>query len=286
MTLTGPSRADPATQALSTSDGLSLCLVDFGGHLGPPLLFLHGSFGHARVWDFVVRALPEGQRALALDLRGHGDSSHDPAGRYPFERLTEDVGIAVRACGGPPVLAGHSVGSAVAMYYAGQHSGTLAGLVLMDIDPQPPEYQIIHLHEAGSNPPKRYDAFERAVARESRVAPAASPEVHEHLARHGYRAVDGFFVQKFDQAFLANIERWDARPLLPHIAVPTLVLRGADSYVNTEEGYEALLRLIPGAFGRRIPGASHQLHLDASAAVAQAIASFVAETAAPKGRAG
>lgn len=281
MTAAEPARFEPVARALATSDGLSLSLVDFGGDAGPPILFLHGSFGHARVWDFVVRALPPRQRALALDLRGHGDSAHDPSGRYPFERLVEDVGLAVAACGAPPVLAGHSVGSALAMCYAGQHSRTLAGLVLMDIDPWPPEYQIDHLHEAGANPPKRYDALERAVARESRVAPAATRDVHEHLARHGYRHVDGVLIQKFDQAFLATIERWDARPHLPRVAVPALVLRGADSFVNTEEGYAELLRLIPGARGQLIPGASHQLHLDAPAAVAEAIAAFVETLRAP-----
>ncbi|GAB4323831.1 MAG: alpha/beta hydrolase [Dehalococcoidia bacterium] len=275
MTLTGPSRTEPAAQSLTTPDGLSLCLVDFGGAAGPPLLFLHGSFGHARVWDFVVRALPPAQRAFALDLRGHGDSSHDPSGRYPFDRLVEDVGLAVAACGEPPVLAGHSVGSAVAMYYAGQRSETLAGLVLMDIDPQPPEYQVIHLHEAGSNAPKRYDAFERAVARESRVAPVAGQEVHDHLARHGYRHHDGRYVQKFDQSFLATIERWDARPYLPRVSVPALVLRGAESSVHTDEGYQELLRLIPVARGQLIAGASHQLHLDAPTSVAEAIGTFV-----------
>ena len=275
MTLIGPSRTEPAARSLTTPDNQSLNLVDFGGDAGPPLLFLHGSFGHARVWDFVVRALPGRQRALALDLRGHGDSSHDPFGRYPFDRLVEDVHLAVVACGEPPVLLGHSMGSALAMYYAGQYSRTLAGLVLMDIDPWPPEQQILKLQNVGARPPKKYDAFDRAIARESRAAPAAAPEVNEHLARHGFRRQDGLYVQKFDQSFLATIERWDARPYLPRVAVPTLVLRAAESSVHTQGGYEDLLRLVPGAAGQLITQASHQLHLDAPAAVADAITAFI-----------
>lgn len=275
--MAAPARPEPTARVLTSADGLPLCLVDFGGDQGPPLLFLHGSFGHARVWDFVIRALPMRQRVLALDLRGHGDSAHDPSGRYPFEHLVGDVEVAVRACGGRPVLAGHSVGSAVAMYYAGRHPGMLTGAVFMDIDPIPPEYQIDHLHDTGANAPKRYDVFARAVARESRVAPAAAAAVHEHLARHAYRREDGALVQKFDQAFLATIERWDARPFLPGVAVPALALRGAESFVNTDEGYRMLLELLPDARGELIPGASHQLHLDAPEAVARAIAAFVEE---------
>jgi len=258
------------------SNGLTLNVVDFGGSEEPPLLFVHGAHGHARVWDFVVEGLPPDWRAVAVDLPGHGDSETpaDP-GRYRFGCLVDDIRAVVRTLGAAPVLVGHSIGSAVAMSFGIAFPRVAAGLVLLDIDPHPPAYQIDHLHDTGAKPPKRYPERERAVEREGRVAPAADPRVHEHLAEHGYRRDGGEWVQKFDQRFLATLERWDLTGRLPEIVVPTLVLRGGDTIVMTDEGYTALTSRIPGARGEVVAGGTHQLHLERPEQVAAAIRRFV-----------
>ncbi len=266
---------DVTDRSLQTADGLELHLADFGGDTGPPLLFVHGSFGHARVWDFLVVQLPPSRRALAVDLPGHGDSAHAHGReRYAFARLVEDLRAVVAGLDDRPVLVGHSIGSAVAMYYAAAWPETLAGAVFMDIDPCPPDYQAKHLNEAGTEPPKTYASLDRAVARESRLAPAASPAVHMHLARHGYRPGASGRMQKFDQAFLRSIETWDARGLLPRITVPVLVLRGGESIVMSEQGYRELMEGLPFARGEVVFGATHQLHLDRPLAVATLIEAF------------
>lgn len=262
---------------LRTADGLTLHLADYGGNDGTPLLLVHGSFGHARVWDFMVAQLPPGRRALALDLPGHGDSAHARnVERYAFESLAEDIRTAVLSLGEPPVIVGHSLGSGLAMLYAATHPGTVAGAVFMDIDPYPPERQAKHLNDVGAAPPRVYPSLDRAVARESRVAPAASPAVHTHLARHGYRPSDAGLAQKFDQAFLRAVISWDARGLLPGIRVPALVLRGGESTVMSGQGYRDLLEGLPNVRGEVIFGATHQLHLDRPLAVAAVIEAFVA----------
>jgi pimeloyl-ACP methyl ester carboxylesterase len=267
---------EPERRVVETPDGLRLTIVDFDRSPGIPLLFVHGSFGHARVWDFVVRALA-GRPASALDLMGHGESDHAASeARYGFDAFVADIGSAVTSMGTRPVLAGHSIGSAFAMFYAVAHPETLAGAVFMDIDPFPPVRHADHLNEAGSAPPKRYASIDKALARESRIAPNAATEVHEHLARHGYRREASEYVQRFDQGFLRAVRTWDARPVLPRVTIPALVLRGAESTVMSPEGYDDLLRGLPSARGRLIPGASHQLHLDRPADVAAAIDEFMA----------
>jgi len=257
-------------------DGLGINVVEFGGPAAT-LLLVHGSFGHARVWDFVVNALPEAISAWAMDLPGHGNSDRPPdLGRYAFSHLVEDVGSVIAAMGVRPVLVGHSVGSAIAMHYAARCPQTLRGAVFIDIDPHPPGYQAEHLNRVGAAPAKAYDAFERAVAREGRVAPGVGAEVAVHLATHAYRRTPEGWEQKFDQAFLRAAHTWDARPLLREIRIPALVLRGAESIVMTKEGYEDLMRGLPQATGLWIEGASHQLHLERPQAVAEAIARFCA----------
>jgi esterase len=268
----------PTDKTLAADDGLLLNLVDFGGSEGPPILFLHGSFGHARVWDFVVDALKPGRKAFALDMAGHGRSEHaaEP-GRYALHRMVADVRRAVAELPAVPVLVGHSFGSALAMAYASRYPATLAGAVFIDIDPHVPEYQVDHLHEAGAPLPKRYDEFARAVARESRVAPGASPEVHLHLATHGFRQDGGEWVQRFDQQFLRTIERWDVREGLADITVPALVLRGSESTVMSPVSVDFMLEELPRAHAIEISGAGHQLHLERPADLAAAIEAFVAE---------
>ena len=259
-----------------TPDGLDLHLVDFGGNAGSSLLFVHGSFGHARVWDFLVAQLPPSRRALSLDLPGHGESSRAlDQDRYALARLVDDLQIVVSGLDDKPVIVGHSIGSAIAMQYAAACPETLAGVVFMDIDPSPPDHHAKHLNEAGAEPPRVYATLDRAVARESRIAPAASPAVHMHLARHGYRLTDAGYTQKFDQAFLRSVRTWDARELLSRITVPALVLHGGESIVMSEQGYRDLLEGLPDARGEVVFGATHQLHLDRPLAVATLIEDFV-----------
>lgn len=265
------------TQLTVRSAGLALNVVDFGGNETPAVLFVHGAFGHARVWDFVVEALGPGRRALAVDLPGHGRSEHAAdIERYGFNALVDDVRAVVDAVGGRVVLAGHSLGSAIAMQYAATYVDTLAGAVFMDIDPCPPPRQAEHLNEAGGAPPRRYESLERAIAAAAKMAAGASSAVHRHLGEHGYRQDELGWAQRFDQQFLRSIRTWDMRPLLPRITVPALVIRGADSTVMSPEGYDTMLRLLPRAQGAPVPGAGHQVQLERPTEVGRLIAAFVA----------
>lgn len=257
-------------------DGLQLGVTWFGEHRDQNVLFLHGSFGHARVWDFVAAQLPEDIGAAALDLPGHGRSqrAHDPR-RYAFDLLVGDVRAAIDAMPPRPVLVGHSIGSGLAMLVAAAHPGLLSGVVLVDIDPYPPISQVKHLNDVGSAPPKVYEDFGRAVARESRVAPGAPAEVHRHLAEHGYAKTEAGWVQGFDQAFLRAVTQWDARPLLSGIELPALVVRGAESTVMSPEGYELLVAGLPNSRGAILEGAGHQVPLECPGEFAGLLGDFV-----------
>lgn len=100
---------------------------------GPPLLFVHGAFSDARLWD--VNFLPwfaaRGYAAHAISLRGHGQS--EGHGRLHTWRLTDyvaDLVKAVQSMPGPPLLIGHSMGGMVIQKFLEAHAG-VCGLVLM-----------------------------------------------------------------------------------------------------------------------------------------------------------
>ncbi|MFN8507069.1 MAG: alpha/beta hydrolase [Dehalococcoidia bacterium] len=272
---------EPRRVSTASADGTALRLLEFGEPAAtPPVLFVHGAFGHAHVWDFVVRELPAGMHCLAIDLRGHGESGWAPAPRgYAFERLAEDIAAAVAVAGRPPLLVAHSMAAAVGMQFAGTRPGAVVGCVFIDIDPLAPPHQITHLNEVGANSPKRYPAFERVLARQERSTAKATPEVHRHLAEHSFEQRDGEWVERFDPAFLRTLRQWDVRPYLPDITVPVLVLRAGIQSVMSDAGYDELLAAIPHARGEIIADGTHQMHLDAPAATAAAILRFLGEIA-------
>src|SRR6516225_10406600 len=90
-----------------TDDGVRLTYKTVGD--GPRnLLLLHGWGGSANSWNGFIRALDPGKfRAIAFDIRGHGDSDNVTAG-FTDERLARDA-LAVAECHKRPKIDRHWV---------------------------------------------------------------------------------------------------------------------------------------------------------------------------------
>jgi pimeloyl-ACP methyl ester carboxylesterase len=85
---------------------------------------------------------------VALDFRGHGESDPAEDGDYSVAGLASDVAaVADQLSLRRFVLAGHSLGAAVAIEYAGQHPERVAGLLLVD-----PNGDLSRLPEKESQP--------------------------------------------------------------------------------------------------------------------------------------
>ena len=125
------STTTPADRAVP-GDGLRLHARDWSGS-GQAVVLLHGLASNARIWDGVASRLAgAGLRVVALDQRGHG-ASEQPGSGYDFATLGRDLSAALAALGiERPVLAGHSWGANVALQFAADRPGTLAGLALVD----------------------------------------------------------------------------------------------------------------------------------------------------------
>jgi pimeloyl-ACP methyl ester carboxylesterase len=125
------STTTPADRAVP-GDGVRLHARDWSGS-GQAVVLLHGLASNARIWDGVASRLAgAGLRVVALDQRGHG-ASEQPGSGYDFATLGRDLSAALAALGiERPVLAGHSWGANVALQYAADRPGALAGLALVD----------------------------------------------------------------------------------------------------------------------------------------------------------
>ncbi|HEV3459893.1 MAG TPA: alpha/beta fold hydrolase [Thermoanaerobaculia bacterium] len=102
-----------------------------GGRL--PVLFVHSLAGNGGQWALQLDHLRRRRQALAVDLRGHGDSDPAEDGAYDVAAFAADVvAVADHFALRRFVLAGHSLGAAVAIAYAAAHPQRVAGLLLVD----------------------------------------------------------------------------------------------------------------------------------------------------------
>ncbi|MFZ0718140.1 alpha/beta hydrolase [Mycobacterium sp.] len=102
-----------------------------------PLLFVHGAFHAAWCWDehFLDFFAAQGYHAIAVSLRGHGQSSGGERLRWTrIQEYADDVAETAAQLSTPPVLVAHSMGGFVVQQYLEHHCA--AGAVL--VAPIPP----------------------------------------------------------------------------------------------------------------------------------------------------
>jgi pimeloyl-ACP methyl ester carboxylesterase len=125
----------------TSADGLALHARDYApvpAASGVPVICLHGLTRNASDFEeFAPRVAGLGRRVLALDVRGRGDSAHDPEpSNYNRQVYADDVAILMAELGiGRAVFVGTSMGGLVTMTLAEQHGDLVAAAVLNDIGP-------------------------------------------------------------------------------------------------------------------------------------------------------
>ena len=112
-----------------TRDGVRVAYEVTGN--GRPLLLVHGLGDERSLWWPLVERLAPHFRCVALDLRGHGQSTgavdFDPFGLHrDLDAVVGDAGLQ------QPIVIGHSLGGFVATTYAGTHTTKVRGVVNID----------------------------------------------------------------------------------------------------------------------------------------------------------
>ena len=144
---------------------------------GIPLLFVHGVFGAAWLWDefFLPYFAEHGHPSFAVSLRGHGASEgRERVATASLDDYTQDLSRAVDEVvdryGARPVLIGHSMGGAVVQHYL--RGGEAPGAVLMASVP-PHGLFVSSLTMAATNPLLYYEMMMTTAMGPGAVRPHA-----------------------------------------------------------------------------------------------------------------
>ncbi|MEX2015278.1 MAG: alpha/beta hydrolase, partial [Candidatus Hydrogenedentales bacterium] len=160
----------PRPRSFTGADDININVWDYGGN-GPPLLLLHCTGTHGRVWDPLVPAFLPHFHVYAPETRGHGDSDtpNDPAA-YHWRNSGEDL-ITVLAqledelAGKKLFGAGHSAGGAHLAYAEVYRPGTFDKMALIDPIIGPKELFRADSRLAVASQRRRNDFANRAAAR-------------------------------------------------------------------------------------------------------------------------
>lgn len=103
------------------------------GGSGPVLVLLHGWPQTSRAWARVMSDLAQTRTVVAPDLRGTGLSDR-PEDGYTKSNQARDMRGVLRELGltGPVAVAGHDIGSMVALAWAAAHPDDISHLILVD----------------------------------------------------------------------------------------------------------------------------------------------------------
>jgi pimeloyl-ACP methyl ester carboxylesterase len=247
---------------------------EWGTGPGVPLVLLHGGGANLHWWDHLAPGWAESRRVIGLDFRGHGDSDH------PEERLVgafnQDLEALIAHLGTEAVvLVGHSMGAHIALDHASRHQA-VRGVVL--IDPSRGASRKSRRRARLALAFKRsYPSREEAIAR-YRFLPSsehASESLRASIAEASVRPEDdGRWGYKFDPHWFSLPSR--PAPDLSSVTSPTLVIRGGESALLSDEGAAELAAQLPNASVEVVPNAGHHVLLDAPVALARIVADFVA----------
>ena len=232
---------------------------------GPPVVCVHGAGVSSREFRPFLEALGPHHDAWSVDLPGFGASA-GPKRPLGLRALADALTEWLTAVGlDQVVLLGGSFGCQVAVDLAVRHPGRIAALVLVGptVDPAA-------------------RGFLRQVLRWARNAPRERPSMAPlNLADYrdaGPRRLVGVFAESL---------RDRVEDKLPHVPVPTLVVRGAHDRLVPQEWAEEVTRLLPAGRLAVVPESGHMVPYRQPDALAVLVRNFLAQerlTADGRGR--
>ncbi|WP_235878901.1 alpha/beta fold hydrolase [Saccharopolyspora karakumensis] len=222
------------------------------------MVLIHGHPFNRTLWAPQTDALvAAGYRVITPDLRGYGDSTVTP-GEVLLSRFADDLAALLAHLGvGSAVVGGVSMGGQVAMEFHRRHRHRIRALVLSDTsaEAETDEGKRFRNNLADRLLTEGMDGYANEVIDKMLAAynVSALPEVAEHVLGM-MRATDPWGAAA---ALRGRAQRPHYGETLGTVAVPTLVVVGADDVYTPVAEAKAIGDLVPDAAVSVIDHAGH-----------------------------
>lgn len=239
-------------------NGLRLHFLDWGAN-GPPLILVHGLDRHAHTFDHIAPHFASRFHVIAVDMRGHGDSTWDPEARYFVEDYVRDVEGLVQMLGLRNIaIWGNSTGGRVAQVFAGLHPDLVTHMISEDVGPERPQ-QIADSYGRRVTEAQAGWATEAEVIEQVRRSnPGMSDASIATYVRYGtMRSPEGRIVWKRDPRVQQGFVVTDLWAPISKITAPALYIIGGRSTIVPLETQERLKKTLPKVEVVTIPGVGH-----------------------------
>jgi len=244
---------------------------------GPAVVLLPPMPGFKEAWIGVAGRLAQSFRVVTFDLRSRFPAAPD------WRTALDDLERILDAhAPGPAGVVGHSMGGALAQQWTIARPERVRALILSS--------SFARLTNPAGNLYARFLEQPLVIASQRMLPQRTALALARFLARHGRwvydphcddRLLDFIRFCMRDTApstigpGLKLVARLDTRAELPSIRCPTLVVVGERESVFQLPSAEELVRLIPGAELRMVPGVSHLHPLSAPHWLAQTITEWM-----------
>ena len=243
-------------------DGIDIYYEVHGS--GPPVLLTHGYSSTAEMWQGQVEALAKHHRLVLWDMRGHGRSDYpeDPSAYSEAATVADMAALLDEVGAASAIVGGLSLGGYMSLAFYRAHPERVRALLIIDTGPG---FKKDEAREAWNKRARdTAERFEReglsglqAYSRERSEATHRDAKGLAHAARGMLSQRDAGVIE-----------------LLPAIAVPSLIVVGADDTPFLAAS-DYMAAKIPGAKKCVIPSAGHAVNIDQPAAFIAAVLPFL-----------
>jgi pimeloyl-ACP methyl ester carboxylesterase len=266
--------------------GIRLAADSFGDRHAPTALMLHGGGQTRHAWHATATSLADvGWRAITVDLRGHGESTHPRPAAYALDDFAADVRALIAQIPEPAVVIGASLGGISGLLALTEPPGApAAGLVLVDVahrfQPRGGRRIVSFMEEHPDGFASLSDAADAVAAY---LPHRARPRAPARL-RHNLRRKDSRWIWHWDPEVLAQARTMIHDPTLlserltraaTRLRQPCLVVRGAESDVLSATIASEFVELAANATLVEVPHAGHMVAGDNNDAFTAAIRAWL-----------
>jgi pimeloyl-ACP methyl ester carboxylesterase len=270
--------------AVEVADGYELSALRWGSD-EPQVVLLHGGAQNAHTWDTVALALD--RRLVALDLPGHGHSSHRPDHVYWPADNAVAVEQAVRALAPDArMVAGMSLGGLTSIALADRAPELVRSLVLVDVTPGVNREKSTAIANFIDGP-EYFESFDEILERTIAFNPTRTESSLRRGVQHNaIELPDGRWRWRYDLprrgsgegesgSIMPGLEElWEA---VSRVKGPLTLARGSLSPVVDDDDVAELRRRNADARVIVVDGAGHSIQGDKPLELANLLAGLLAD---------